>query len=150
MLHGSSDGPTADRAQHWAAGRNGLLGQPATALFGDAFAVGSFTASDRLDLAIGSPGRSSIDTGSAGAVHVLYGSSAGLSARGNQKWTEYDLGTREPSDDQPEDHPRFGAALVAANFGRGAADDLVVGVLELSRRDEHRVPSRSCTEPRPV
>ncbi len=75
-----------------------------------------------------SPGWSSIDTGSAGAVHVLYGSCAGLSARGNQKWTEYDLGTREPSDDQPEDHPRFGAALVAANFGRGSADDLVVGV----------------------
>jgi hypothetical protein len=129
VLHGSSDGPTADGAQHWTPGRNGLRGQTAdTNSFGDAFAVGSFTGNGHLDLAIGSPGWSSIDTGSAGAVHVLYGSSSGLTAQGNQQWTEYDLGTRKPRDDQPEDHPGFGTALVAANFGRGDADDLVIGV----------------------
>lgn len=131
VLPGTSTGPTADGAQHWTPGQSGLLGQTtATALFGDVLAVGSFTGSDHLDLAIGSPGWNSIDTGGAGAVHVLYGSSTGLTARGNQQWTEYDVGTREPRDDQPEDSPRFGASLVAADFGRGEAEDLVIGVPE--------------------
>jgi hypothetical protein len=129
VLPGTSDGPTTDGAQHWTPGRNGLLGQPTeTASFGSVFAVGSFTDSGYLDLAIGSPGWSSIDTGSAGAVHVLHGSSTGLTARGDQQWTEYDLGTRQLRGDQPEDNPGFGSALVAANFGRGEADDLVIGV----------------------
>jgi hypothetical protein len=63
-------------------------------------------------------------------VHVLYGSAAGLTARGNQIWDEYRLGTRELNDSQPEDSPQFGASLAAADFGRGPQDDLVIGVPE--------------------
>ena len=131
VLRGGRTGPTAAGVQHWTPGRNEIRGYPTdTALFGDALAVGRFTGGDHLDLAIGSPGWNSVDTGGAGAVHVLYGTSDGLTARGNQQWTEYDVGTRGPRDDQPEESPSFGASLVVADFGRGTADDLVISVPE--------------------
>ena len=132
VLHGGDDGLTARGVQHWMAGRGGLLGETTgTGGFGAVFAVGSFTESGHLDLAVGRPAWDSIDTGGAGAVHVLYGSARGLSARGNQLWTQYELGTRQVAgDDVPEDSPQFGASLAVADFGRGPADDLVVGVPE--------------------
>ncbi|MET1006369.1 MAG: FG-GAP repeat protein [Propionibacteriaceae bacterium] len=129
VLRGSENGPTVEGIQHWTPGRNGVRGHPTEgAQFGLTFAAGRFTGRDQLDLAIGSPGWSSVDTGSAGAVHILYGGDGGLTARNDQQWTEYDVGTREPRDDYPEDHPNFGESLVAADFGRGSADDLVIGV----------------------
>ena len=132
VLRGSKAGLTTRGVQHWMAGRGGLQGQATgTGGFGAVFAVGSFTESGHLDLAVGRPAWNSIDTGGAGAVHVLYGSAQGLSARGNQLWTEYELGTRKiAGDDPPEDSPQFGASLVAADFGHGSTDDLVVGVPE--------------------
>ena len=70
--------------------------------------------------------------GAGGAVRVLYGTADGLSARGHQVWDEYRLGTRDhgPEDSESEDSPRLGAALVTADFGQGAQDDLVIGVPE--------------------
>lgn len=133
VLRGGDDGLTSAGVQHWTAGRGGLQGQPSEiGGFGQVLAVGSFSGSGHLDLAVGCPAWSSIDTGGAGAVHVLYGSDRGLTAAGNQLWTQYELGTRQIAEngDPPEDSPRFGAALVVADFGRGAADDLVIGVPE--------------------
>lgn len=131
VMPGSRSGPTTRGAQQWTPGRGGLRGYPSeTALFGDSLAVGAFTGGAHLDLAIGSPGWNSVDTGGAGAVHVLYGSDNGLTAQGNQQWTQYDVGTRKPRDDQPEDSPLFGESLVAADFGLGPAHDLVVAVPE--------------------
>jgi hypothetical protein len=131
VMSGSSSGPTTRGVQQWTPGRGGLRGYPSeTALFGDSLAVGAFTGGAHLDLAIGSPGWNSLDTGGAGSVHVLYGSDDGLTAEGNQQWTEYDVGTREPRNDQPEDSPLFGESLVAADFGFGPSDDLVVAVPE--------------------
>jgi hypothetical protein len=129
VLSGSADGPTAAGSQHWALGQNGLLDTPGeTDLFGDTLAAGRFSDSDHLDLAIGMPGWG----GGLGAVRVLYGTADGLSARGQQVWDEYRLGTRDhgPEDSESEDSPRLGAALVTADFGRGEQDDLVIGVPE--------------------
>lgn len=133
VLRGGDDGLTSAGVQHWTAGRGGLQGQPSeSGGFGQVLAVGSFSGDGHLDLAVGCPAWSSIDTGGAGAVHVLYGSDRGLTSAGNQLWTQYELGTRQIAEngDPPEDSPRFGAALVVADFGRGAADDLVIGVPE--------------------
>ena len=76
-----------------------------TDLFGGTFAVGRFSASGHLDLVVGKPGWSSADTGGAGAVHVLYGTADGLTARGNQIWDEYVSAPARPDDSQPEDSP---------------------------------------------
>jgi hypothetical protein len=134
VLPGSADGLTAAGAQHWVVGQDGLRGRSGKPDgFGNAFAVGHFSDSGHLDLAVGKSGWNSPDgTGGAGAVHVIYGSPDGLTARGNQIWDEYVLGTRERAaeGDPPEDSPMFGSALVAADFGRGEQDDLVVGVPE--------------------
>ena len=136
VLHGTKDGPTVSGVQHWSQGSGGLTGRPeSTTLFGDAFAVGHFTGGPHLDLAVGCPGWTSIDTGGAGMVHVIYGSKGGLTASGNQRWTEYDLGEREVVTGAPEDSPGFGETLVTAEFGRGPADDLVTGVPEAMEPD---------------
>ncbi len=131
VLRGTAAGLTAEGNQHWRVGAGGIKGRPGeTDLFGGTFAVGRFSASGHLDLVVGKPGWSSADTGGAGAVHVLYGTADGLSARGNQIWDEYALGTRELNDSQPEDSPLFGTSLAAADFGHGPQDDLVIGVPE--------------------
>ncbi len=131
VLRGTAKGLTAEGSQYWRAGQEGIIGRPGAAdLFGGSFAVGRFSGSGHLDLAIGKPGWNSDDTGGAGAVHVIYGTTDGLAAPGNQIWDEYRLGTRELNDSQPEDSPNFGSSLAAANFGRGPQDDLVIGVPE--------------------
>ena len=60
----------------------------------------------------------------AGAVNVIYGSPAGLTAAINQFWTQNTPGIFGGS----EAGDRFGHALAAANFGRGAQADLAIGV----------------------
>jgi hypothetical protein len=60
----------------------------------------------------------------AGAVHVIYGSGDGLRATGSQFWTQDSLSIRE----SVESRDQFGAALTAANFGKGGQADLAVGV----------------------
>jgi hypothetical protein len=129
VLRGSKTGLTAKQTQRWTQGQDGIQGEVTDAGFGATLAVGQFTDSGHLDLAVGNPDQLLVDTGSAGTVNVIYGSRRGLSADGNQQWSEFTLGTRARCDcDAPSDNPRFGASLVAADFGRGAADDLVVGV----------------------
>jgi hypothetical protein len=94
--------------------------------FGRVLATGDFNGDDFADLAVGVPGE---DTGlflgaDAGAVNVVYGSQAGLSAFGNQIWTQ-------DSEDIPEDNDRddeFGAALAAGNFDGEGPDDLAIGI----------------------
>ena len=50
----------------------------------------------------------------AGAVHILYGSDAGLTAAGDQLWTLDSPGVKGTSR-RPEGH-RFGASLATGNF----------------------------------
>ena len=62
-----------------------------------------------------------------GAVHILYGSSAGLTSAGTQMWDQDTPGIEgivEPDDD-------FGAALTTGDFGKNTNscyDDLAIGV----------------------
>jgi hypothetical protein len=59
-----------------------------------------------------------------GAIGVIYGSSAGLSATGSQVWHQ----DSPDIEDDSEGSDFFGISLAAANFGKGSQADLAVGV----------------------
>ena len=86
------------------------------------------------DLAVGVPSEDVGHKEQAGAVNVLYGSQFGLTAAGDQHWTQDTpgvLGTAEGGpghDENPYD--RFGAALASGDFDRDGYADLAIGVPE--------------------
>jgi hypothetical protein len=93
-------------------------------LFGISLASGDFGKSTHADLAIGSALDGIGGAAQAGGVNVLYGSSSGLNATGNQFWTQNSPGIADSSEAQDA----FGVSLTAGNYGKGSRDDLTVGV----------------------
>ena len=116
VLYGSSTGLTR------AGGRLFLQVGGAAELqdfFGNALAAGDFDHDGFADLAAGASGENVGSTSDAGAVSVLYGSSAGLTrARAR-------LFTQVASPVETEDG--FGAALAAGDFDRDGFADLAAG-----------------------
>ena len=100
-----------------------LIWLPATAQAASQ-ASGDFNGDGYGDLAVGVPEENLAGAGNAGAVNVIYGSSAGLDAAGNQFWSQDSPGI----DDAPESGDRFGHALAAGDFNNDGRDDLAVGV----------------------
>jgi hypothetical protein len=99
-----------------------MLGAPLVA--GQSQAVLSdFNGDGFADLAIGVPFE---DFGATddGGVNVIYGSGIGLSATGNQFWSQNSSGIIGGA----ENGDRFGSALAAANFGKTIHADLAIGV----------------------
>ena len=102
-------------------------------------AAAPFAGGAHDDLAIGAPrdGASGFADG-AGSVNVIYGSKNGLSAKGNQLWSQKTKGIAG----KPEPNDGFGHTLAAANFGRDVKGrpfaDLAVGVPRdsVGRKDE--------------
>jgi hypothetical protein len=91
--------------------------------FGSALAAGDFDDDGFTDLAIGSRGESVGDVVSAGAIHVLYGSTGGLESVGSQLFTQDSPGVGSTA----EEFDGFGGTLAAADFNGDGADDLAVG-----------------------
>jgi hypothetical protein len=75
------------------------------------------------DIAVGAPGESFSNQTRAGAVNVVYGGAAGLSARGNQFLREG--ADRLPAKPNKEDE--FGSAVAAGDFDGDGTTDLAVG-----------------------
>ena len=92
--------------------------------FGYALAAGDFDRNGYADLAIGVPHENVGAIVDAGAVNVLYGSAAGLTAAGDQLWTQDSTGI----EDTPETNDNFGYALTAGDFNGDGRTDLAVGV----------------------
>jgi hypothetical protein len=94
-------------------------------VFGFALATGDFNKDGFSDLAVGVPGE---DIGTtipdAGAVNVVYGSSIGLSAAGNQIWTQ----NSPDIEGNAEVGDRFGGALASGDFNKDGFSDLAIGV----------------------
>jgi hypothetical protein len=105
--------------------------------FGSALAAGDFNGDGRSDLAVGVPdenlvGANGVQQADAGGVHVIYGSSTGLTESGDQFFDQGDLGPGRSikAGDQ------FGTSLTAWNFGRSETvfglvrrtADLAIGV----------------------
>ncbi|HSA73526.1 MAG TPA: FG-GAP repeat protein, partial [Nitrososphaeraceae archaeon] len=84
VIYGSSQGLSANAVladQYWQQGLNGLDDVAETSdLFGVSLSTGDFNGDGNSDLAIGAPGEKiASETLSVGKVHVIYGSSSGLS-----------------------------------------------------------------------
>jgi FG-GAP repeat len=95
---------------------------------GTSLAAGNFGKSGQDDLAIGVFDESVGGADEAGAVNVIYGSDKGLRTPGNQLWHQDSAQGASEILDEAEENDSFSNDLVAANFGNGGKEDLVVGV----------------------
>lgn len=130
VFYGSTRGLSATGNQQWHQDSPEVLGAAERDdRFGSALGAGDFNGDGFADLAIGVPheGLEGIpDVGvirEVGAVSVLYGSSEGLAASGNQQWHQNVpgiVGVAESGD-------HFGAALAAGDFNGDGRTDLAIG-----------------------
>jgi hypothetical protein len=96
--------------------------------FGRSLSSGDYNGDGNDDLAVGVPYEDIGSIGSAGAGHIIYGSSpAGLSATAvlpDQLWTQDSPGI----EDFAETNNQFGRYLSSGDYNGDESDDLVVGV----------------------
>jgi nucleoside phosphorylase len=110
VLYGSSTGLTASGDQFWHQNSSGIADAAEEFDgFGFALAAANFGKATQADLAVGVPEEDVGATTDAGAVNVLYGSSTGLSASGDQFWHQNVSGV---TDDGAEVGDTFGRSLV--------------------------------------
>jgi hypothetical protein len=125
VLYGGLSGLTATGSQFWHQDRAGIVGDGAEEedQFGIALAAANLGKSTHADLAIGVHQEDIGALQDAGAVNLVYGSSTGLTAAGDQFWHQ------NSSDiaDAAEGFDEFGFALAAADFGKATQADLAVG-----------------------
>lgn len=125
VIYGSNNGLKVAGNQVWAEDTPGVQGDiGALHLFGVSNAWGDFDGDGFDDLAIGAIGEDVNGIDFAGGVHVLYGSSHGLTAAGDQFWHQDVSGVSENA----EDSDQFGAALAAGDFNGDGFADLAIGV----------------------
>jgi disulfide bond formation protein DsbB len=124
VLYGSPNGLSASGDQVLSQGAGGIQGGPAAGdRFGAALAAADLNGDGRDDLAVGAPGDSVGSSAGAGAVNVIYGSAGGLSATGNQLWSQESPGIAEAA----ESGDSLGAALATGDLNGDGRADLAVG-----------------------
>jgi nucleoside phosphorylase len=127
VLYGSSAGLTATGDQFFHQDSSGVKdAAEADDEFGISLAGANFGKSSHADLAVGVIFEDVGALTNAGAVNVLYGSSAGLTATGDQFWHQDSTGVN----DTAEEFDSLGFSLAGANFGKSSHADLAVGVFE--------------------
>lgn len=123
VIYGSSNGLTA-RDDLWHQDARGIAANAgANDQFGHSVDAGDFDGDGFADLATGVIGEVLRGNDQAGAIHVLYGSSNGVTRR-DQLWHQNDRGV----DGAAERGDLFGFAVFAADFDGDGSDDLAVGV----------------------
>jgi hypothetical protein len=124
VIYGSPDGLSSARSQRWHQGSRGLGDRPERGdQFGRSLAVHDFDGDGRDDLAIGvqDEDRRGKDSG---VVHVMYGSTQGLTAEGSQLWHQ----DRRGMADRSEALDGFGRSLTAGDFDGDGFAELAIGV----------------------
>lgn len=125
VLYGSASGLTSTSDQMWHQDVNGIIGATeADDYFGWSLAAGDFNGDGWDDLAVGVRNESIGNIAGAGAVNVIYGSSLGLTASGDQMWHQNVagiIGGAEAGD-------QFGSALAAGDINNDGYADLAIGV----------------------
>jgi hypothetical protein len=98
VIHGSAFGPSSADDRYWGQDSAGIVGIGNTNdRFGAALAITDWNADGYEDLAVGAPGESgdAVSGTACGAVHVIYGSSTGLSATGDIQWHQNTVGLED-------------------------------------------------------
>jgi hypothetical protein len=125
VLFGSASGLTTVTQQFW---HQNISGTAGAAESGDRFAeilvTGDFNDDTFDDVAVGIWAEDVSAVPEAGAVHVFYGSSIGLTAVDDVEFAQGVAGV----EDGPEDDDEFGLGLASGDFDGDGADDLAVGV----------------------
>jgi hypothetical protein len=126
VLYGSATGLTADGSQRWT--EDDLSSSDGSEL-GDEFGDERLTPADFngdgfADLAVSIRDEGVGTLLEAGATSVLYGSASGLTADGNQFWTQDSDGIL----DQAEAGDHFARYMGSADFNGDGFDDLAIGV----------------------
>jgi len=124
VLYGSAARLTATGDQQFFQGGGGVVGvAEASDFFGAALGSGDFDNDGSADLAVGAVSEDIGATLDAGAVNVLYGSAAKLTAIGDQQFFQGNgglIGVAEEGD-------FFGAALATGDYDNDSFADLAVG-----------------------
>ena len=88
VIYGGPGGLSAAGNEVWSQGSEGITGTPeAGDLFGYSLAAADFNGDGFTDLAVGVPFEDQAATND-GAVNVIYGGPGGLSAAGNEVWSQ--------------------------------------------------------------
>ena len=129
VMYGSDSGLTTSGAQFFIQGFAGLAdAAEANDQFGASLSWGDFNGDTEGDLAVGVPFEDVGTKADAGAVQVIYGSSSGLTATGNQFWTQDSVLGGVEVRDVAESGDNFGSTITAGDFNGDTRSDLVVGV----------------------
>jgi FG-GAP repeat protein len=125
VIYGSSTGLASTGNQVWTQDSGGIRdARERGDQFGRALIAGDFNQDGADDLAIGVPFENVSGRPSAGAVNVIHGSPTGLTAAGNQFWSQNTPGIVDSS----ERGDRFGFAMTASDFNGDSFADLAVGI----------------------
>jgi hypothetical protein len=124
VIYGSPAGLSSAGSQFWSQDSPGIEDAPESGdRFGHSVAAGDFNADGFDDMAVGVQREDIGAIADAGAVSVIYGSATGLTATGNQIWSQDSVDI----EDVAESGDYFGNSVSAGESGNGPGEELAVG-----------------------
>ena len=125
VIFGSQSGLTDLGDQIWSQATSGIAGVPEPGdRFGAALATGDVDGDGFDELAVGAPEEDEGSVADAGVVHLLFGTSTGLTDVGDEKWGQDSAGM--PG--LVEESDLFGAALAMGDANGDGYAELTVGI----------------------
>ncbi len=125
IIYGSPLGLTSAGDQMFTQNTSGVGGTGETSdRFGSSLVSGDFNGDGYADLAVGVPDEDIGPEYNAGAVHILFGSPAGLTSERSQFWYQNQRGIEGAS----EARDQYGFSLAAGDLNGDGIDDLAIGI----------------------